>query len=267
MKQILTVQDLSCLGKCSLTVALPIISAMGCDCGVLPTALLSTHTGFPDPYICSLTEQMPFVLSHWQQIGARFDAISVGYLSHPDQVSAVEQALDLFPAPMILDPVMGDHGRLYRGIREDHVQAIKSLCRRATVIVPNITEAALLTGLPYRDAPDPGYHRELLEGLTLLGAQSVILTGAATKGDTTGFLGLGEQGIFSYEAPKIDKQCHGTGDLFAAVLTGALVREKTLPEAATLAARFVERVLAATPEATPFGVAFEPQLPWLMTQI
>ena len=262
MKQVLSVQDLSCLGKCSLTVALPVISAMGCACSVLPTTLLSTHTAFPDPHRRSLTEDMDAICAHWQSIGARFDAVSVGYLCDPGQVSAVQRVLDAFPGLRVIDPVMGDHGKLYRSITAEHVAAMKQLCQKGTVLLPNLTEAALLTGLPYRENPTQQECGQLLGALAEFGAETVILTGVSRQ-EALGFVGSHRGEEFSFFAPRVPRQCHGTGDLFAAVVTGALVQGKTPVQAASLAARFVARVIEATPEATPFGVEFESQLPYL----
>ena len=268
MKRVLSVQDLSCLGKCSLTVALPAFSAMGCECAVLPTTLLSTHTAFPGPHIRSLTEDMDAIRDHWRSIGASFDAISVGYLADPSQTAAVERVLEDFKTLTVIDPVMGDHGKLYRAITGDHVAAMASLCRRGSVLLPNVTEAAFLTGIGYRDDGDRGYYRELLAGMGEFGAEAVIITGIAPEKGKTGVMGWSrEAGEFRYISSRIDRSCHGTGDLFAAVFTGALVQGRTVPEAATLAAKFVKRVIAATPEASPFGINFEPQLHWLWEQL
>ena len=128
MKRVLSIQDLSCVGKCSLTVALPVLSAMGCACSVLPTALLSTHTGFADPYRKSLTPDMDAITRHWQSQNISFDAITVGYLADQAQTETVLRILDRFSCPVIVDPVMGDHGKLYSGLSEDHVEAMKKLC-------------------------------------------------------------------------------------------------------------------------------------------
>ena len=263
MKNILSVQDLSCLGKCSLTVALPVLSAMGCSCSVLPTAILSAHTGFSKPHIRPLTQDMGHICRHWQQIGASFDAISVGYLSDPAQVARVEQVLDAFPAKLVLDPVMADHGKLYSGITNDHVQAVKNLIRRCDVLLPNITEAAYLTGSPYRETTDMAYYKELLAGLAVLGAKQVILTGVSLTKGHTGFLVSDGQ---AYQTLRKPGNFHGTGDLFAAVFTGAYAQGKALFAAGSLAAGFVERVIDGTTP-TPFGVAVEPHLGWLTQQL
>lgn len=266
--RVLSIQDLSCLGKCSLTVALPVLSAMGCACSVLPTAVLSTHTAFPQPHCRSLTEDILQISQHWHAIGADFDAIAVGYLADPRQAELVGKVLDTFSGVVILDPAMGDHGRLYSGQTAEHVPAMRALCRKANILLPNLTEAALLTGLPYREDADSGYLGELAAGMLEFGVDTVVITGFTRRDGQTGFYGTHSSGnVFTYHARRIGKHFHGTGDLFAAVFTGALVSGKRESDAATLAARFTERVIAATEESTPFGIAFEPELPWLMTQV
>lgn len=269
MKRVLSIQDLSCMGKCSLTVALPVLSAMGCACSVLPTAVLSTHTAFPNPHCRSLTEDLLPIAQHLLSVGADFEVITVGYLSDPRQAELVSRVLDTFCMPVVLDPAMGDHGTLYRGLGEEHVAAMASLCSRANYILPNVTEAALLTGLPYREDADDGYLRELAAGVLSLGQIStVVITGFTRRDGQTGFFGMHSSGEeFSYHAQRIGKHFHGTGDLFAATFTGAMVSGKDISQCAALAARFTERVIAATEESTPFGIAFEPELPWLMEHI
>lgn len=260
MKRVLSVQDLSCLGKCSLSVALPVLSAMGVSCSVLPTAVLSTHTAFPGPHVRDLTGDIAPVCDHWKTIGAEFDAIGIGYLSDPVQAGAVEYLLECFPAFTVLDPVMGDHGKLYKGMTGAHVEAMKKLCRKARVLLPNVTEACLLTGTAYRDAPGEDFYRQLLEKLQELGPDTVILTGVTPASGMTGYMGIDKnRGVFSRFVKKIPKSCHGTGDLFAAVFTGSCVKGMSPEGAAETAAAFVEAVLETSPE-TPFGVEFEPHL-------
>ncbi len=264
MRHIATIQDLSCLGKCSITVALPVLSAMGISCSVLPTAVLSTHTAFPAPHCRELTEDILPIARHWNAIGADFDAVCVGYLADPGQAQAVSEALKLLAAPVILDPVMGDHGRLYSRINRGHVDAMKALCRQADYLLPNVTEASALTGLPYQETADEDYLRRLAQQLLGFGARGVVITGFCWPDGQTGFFAANRSGgEFSYRAERIARQCHGTGDLFAAVFAGALVTGSTMEEAATRAARFVERVIAATPESSPYGIAFEPELKYL----
>lgn len=261
MKRVLSVQDLSCVGKCSLTLALPVISAMGVSCSVLPTAVLSTHTAFPGPHVRDLTEDMAPVRQHIASVDAQFDGICVGYLSSPRQAREVGLLADTFGAPLILDPAMGDHGKLYSGIRRDHVDAVRQLCHRAAVLLPNITEAAYLTGLPMDAAPDA-----LLDAVMALGPKACVLTGVSLKPGMTGFLGADENGTFSYQTEVLPGAFHGTGDLFAAVLTGALMKEMTLERSARLAAGFVERCIRDA-KPSPFGLSFEEHLPWLWEQL
>ena len=198
---------------------------------------------------------------------AEFDAITVGYLADPLQAEKVSGVLRLFQSTVILDPAMGDHGRLYSGQTPEHVQAMAQLCRQADFLLPNLTEAALLTNLPYREDADTGYLQELADGMLSFGAKAVVITGFTRSDGKTGFFGARKDGSsFTYQAQRIPKHFHGTGDLFAAVFAGAMLQGKDAPEAAALAARFVERVIAATEESSPFGISFEPELPWLWSQ-
>lgn len=268
MSGILTIQDLSCVGKCSLSVALPILSAMGCTCSVLPTAVLSTHTAFPDPHVKSLTADLLPNARHWKTIGAQFDAISIGYLSDPEQAQAVTEVLELFGCPVILDPVMGDHGKLYSRMTEENVSAMKQLCQKADYLLPNLTEAALLTGLPYKEQPDEGYLKELAQGLLTFGVKAAVITGIHWNKYTTGFAGIhAKSGQFSYQADNLPGSQHGTGDMFSAVFSGSLLSGKSVQDSAELAARFVEQVISSTRERSPFGAQFEQQLPWLWQQL
>lgn len=268
MKHILTIQDLSCVGKCSLTVALPILSAMGCTCSVLPTAVLSTHTAFPDPHVKNMTEDLLPNARHWVSIGAKFDAISIGYLSDPEQAQAVLAVLELFDCPVILDPVMGDHGKLYNRMTAANVDAMKQLCRKANFMLPNLTEAALLTGLPYNPQPDEAYLAQLTQGLLAFGAEAAVITGISWDACTTGFAGIhAKSGAFTYQAPKLPGSQHGTGDMFSAVFSGCLLSGKSVQDSAATAAQFVEQVISATEERSPFGAQFERHLPWLWQQL
>ena len=267
MKHVLSVQDLSCTGRCSLTVALPIFSAMGCRCTVLPTTVLSSHTGFPQPHRRGLTEHIAPICSHWQSLGLSFDAIGVGYLADPQQAEAVEQVLDTFPALTVVDPAMGDHGMLYRSITPEQVQAMARLCRKGNILLPNVTEAAFLTGLSYRETADTAYLRELTAGMLDFGADAVVITGVSGKNGTIGFCGQTGDEEFFYQAPCIQSAFHGTGDMFAAVLLGGMMAGKNVYDAAKLAAGFVERTLSQSGTPTPHGAEFENQLPWLWDNI
>jgi len=263
MKRVLSIQDLSCVGRCSLTVALPVLSAMGCQAVPLPTTLLSTHTAFPAPYRRALTEDLVQLASHWASQNVTFDAITVGYLAGPDQVQAVEAVLDMFSGLVVVDPAMGDHGKLYSSLDARQVHAMAHLCRKGNVLLPNVTEAALLTGLPFREQTDDVYLQELLSGMQTFGAEAVVITGVSGGSGRIGFAGRDARtDFFRYDAPCIPRQFHGTGDLFCAVTTGAMMAGHGLYDAAAMAAGFVEQVAAATPRATPFGVEFESRLSW-----
>ena len=187
MKRVLSIQDLSCVGRCSLTVALPVLSAMGHQCSVLPTAVLSTHTAFPNPSVVDLTDHLAGFARHWQENDISFDAVSVGYLSDPGQAGIVGAILDNMDCPVILDPVMGDHGKLYRRITADHIHAMKRLAARADVLLPNLTEAAAMTGIPYREQTDQAYLEALLDGLLILGVRAAVITGVHLQDNAIGF--------------------------------------------------------------------------------
>ena len=262
MKRVLSVQDLSCVGRCSLTVALPVLSAMGCRCSVLPTAVLSTHTGFPGPHVISLTDHIEKISGHFSQLDLRFDAVTTGYLANPREARAVAPILRHYRKKgslIITDPAMGDHGRLYSGLDAAHAEAMADLCRCADILLPNVTEAALLTGLPYREQGDDAYWQELSHALMeKFPATAVLITGVSGKAGTIGFTGCHRQtGLFSYQTPVVPRQFHGTGDLFAAVFAGSLLRGSKACSAGIQAADFVKACVAGTPEVTPQGVAFE----------
>ena len=265
MKRVLSIQDLSCLGRCSLTVTLPVISAMGSQCAVLPTAVLSTHTGFPGPHIHPLTQDIPEIVRHWQQLDVSYDAVGVGYMANEQQAHVVLPILQHYRSKgslIVADPAMGDHGKLYSGLSSEHVQAMKEIARCADILLPNLTEAALLTGLPYRETVEDGYLQELGQGLLELGVSTAIITGFLFPNGQIGFYGAEKNDApFSYREQYIPKQLHGTGDLFAAVFIGGLMAAKSPAQAAAFAADFVRRCVEANPEVTPFGVEFDTQLP------
>lgn len=272
MKTVLSIQDLSCVGRCSLTVALPVLSAMGCRCSVLPTAILSTHTGFPNPHVVSLTEHIGAIGSHFDTVGVTFDAVTTGYLSDPEQAEAVQPLLRNYKAQgstVIVDPAMGDHGKLYSRLDDEHVFAMSELCKGADVLIPNLTEAALLADMPYREQVDGAYLRALTSALLqCYEVNAVVITGVTGKDGTIGFCGADRTlGSFSYQTQVIPRQFHGTGDLFAAVLTGAVAQKQSVYDAGVLAADFVRQCVAGTDTVTPHGVEFEKQLPQLFAQI
>ena len=269
MKRMVVMQDLSCLGKCSLTVIHPVISAMGIPCAVLPTAVLSTHTAFPGPTITGLDDFASRAIDHWSTLEPDFGGILTGYLANPGQIDLAERLIDKLGenAIVVTDPAMADHGRLYGGLGADMIPAMGKLCGRADLILPNLTEGALLAGMEYRDTADPGYCREVGAALLSHGAGSVMLTGAESEPGKTGFYWTDGREEFLYSAEKLPRACHGTGDLFAAVTMGGLMRGMTPGKAGTLACEFVRRAIAATPEDSRYGVAFEGELGWLICQL
>lgn len=265
MGTVLSVQDLSCVGRCSLTVALPVLSAMGCRCSVLPTAVLSTHTGFPDPHVIPLTEHMAAIDAHHRSVGVSFDAVLTGYMADQEQAAALLPILRHHKSNgsrIIVDPAMGDHGKLYSRLDDAHVKAMASVCMEADILLPNLTEAALLTGLPYIPNPDFDAIKALAEALLdRFPAEAVVITGVSGKEGSIGFYGAHRQtGHFYFQNEVIPRQCHGTGDLFAATFTGSLLRGDSIYDSAVRAATFVRRCVAATEVVSPHGVNFESQL-------
>lgn len=267
MKRVVTMQDLSCMGKCSLTVALPVLSAMGIECAVLPTAVLSTHTAFPKPAVLDLSGHVDQIMAHWTTLQPDFDGISVGYLANPHQCA---QALRLIEglggkAFVCIDPAMADHGKLYSGLTPEQPEAMKTLCSRGDLILPNLTEGALLTGMQYRDDADPGYYREMVEALLDLGCGGVMLTGFHPVRGRIGLLGKMKGGeFFSCAQLEVPRSCHGTGDLFAALVLGGILRGKTAKQAGDLACSIVRKAIENTPADSRYGVAFEGCIPELV---
>ena len=185
-KRVVTIQDISCFGKCSLTVALPLLSAMGVECAVIPTAVLSTHTGgFTGWTFRDLSADIEPICRHWQKEGLTFDGVYTGYLASPEQAASIESFVDMFHPPMIfVDPAMADNGKLYPGLPESLVPAMRHLVSIADIAVPNITEASLLTGIPYQ-APltyDRAYIEKQLHALCGLGVKKAAITGVRTEG-------------------------------------------------------------------------------------
>ena len=268
MKSVLSIQDLSCVGRCSLTVALPVISAMGIRCSVLPTAVLSTHTGFPNPEVLPLTDHLESFGCHWETLGIAFDAVTTGYMADAGQAGAVLSLLRKYKEQksiVVVDPAMGDHGKLYSRLGNDHVSSMAKLCAQADILLPNVTEAALLTGTPYNAEPDTSYLQNLAQQLLgRFAVKAVVITGVTGKDGTIGFCGQEQHGeFFSYYNRVIPQQCHGTGDLYAAVFTGKLLQGRSVYESGVLAADFVRRCVAATDTVSAHGVAFESQIPYL----
>lgn len=275
MKRIVSLQDISCLGKCSLTVALPIISAMGVECSILPTAVLSTHTMFKNFTCKDLTDQINPIAHHWQQEEFQFDAIYTGYLASKEQISDVCAFFDAFKTQdniILVDPAMADNGKLYPAFGSDFPAEMAKVCAKADVIVPNLTEASLLTGLPYRTEYDEDYIREMLQALAKLGPRYVALTGVSFEPDKLGVMYYDQQtGQYgSYFNERLPVAIHGTGDVFASTCVGAMMRGKPLGEALALAADYTLECIRATladPKPSWYGVNFEEVIPYLVGRL
>ena len=275
MKKVVTIQDISCFGKCSATVALPVISAMGVECAVIPTAVLSTHTGgFKGYTFRDLTDDIPAVTAHWKKEGLRFDGLYTGYLGSPEQAAMIGQFIDeIEPAYVFIDPAMADNGKLYAGFGEEIIGAMKSLCDRADLIVPNLTEATLMLGEKYR-APgtyDEAYIHDILRRLAEGGAKIAAVTGVNYDGARQGIVAYHrETGEFEeYFHENLPVSYHGTGDLFASTLFGAIMREKPLAEALRIAATNVLNAIRATMDdpAYKYSVKFELVVPQLLAML
>lgn len=249
-KKILTIQDISCVGQCSLTVALPILSACGLETCILPSAVLSTHTaGFSGFTFRDLTDDMPLIQEHWKKENIRFQAMYTGYLGSIKQVGYVRDILKTMGTEdcvRIVDPAMADNGQLYSIFNQDYVDAMRVLCGEADILVPNITEACFLTGETYTETYDEEYIRTLVEKLVALGAKTVVLTGVGYAPDKTGVV-IYENGTMAYyEHDKVSKGCHGTGDIYASAFVGALMNDKMVYEAAKIAADYTVKCIENT---------------------
>lgn len=270
-KRIAAIHDLSCFGKCSLTVALPVISCFGIECAVVPTALLSGHfAALPEVQVMDLTENMGVITDQWAKGGVEFDGIFSGYLSSAGQVEQVRRFVRQFKGPQTLfvaDPAMADRGRLYRGFDLSHVQAMAGLCVCADVVLPNVTEACLMLDRPYTELHTRPQLEQLLSGMQALGADKVAITGVSLTPDRVGIACRdGGQTAF-FDRPRTPGHFNGTGDLFASVLTAAMVSGTPFLQAAEQAMDFTSRVIAATaanPDHRSYGVDFEQHLKELL---
>ena len=269
-RRLLTIQDISCLGQCSMTVAMPVLSACGHETCIMPTALLSTHTGgFDRPVIRQLADGMSQIREHWKREHIAFDAIYTGYLGSTAAIAETHRVIEELLAPggmVIVDPAMADNGKLYSGFDDAYVQGMAGLCRRADIILPNITEAALLAELPYRESLNPAYVQALLAGLN---HPCVVLTGVGYTPEETGIAVFRENALQQYRHPRIGRSFHGTGDLFAACFTGAYLRGKTLMEAVQIAGDMVCHSIENTVNSPAhwYGVKFETVIPELIDRL
>lgn len=263
----LAVHDISCMGRCSLTVALPILSAAGIETSVIPTAILSTHTaGFSGYTFRDLTGDIQPIVDHWHTLHPAFDAIYTGYLGSFEQLDIVARLLDTLRGEntmAVVDPAMADNGKLYPAFDPAFAQGMAHLVAKADLAVPNITEACLMLGAPYRESYDQGYIMDLVRGVCGLGPSQVVLTGVALSPGQLGAAAYdGRTGQFALaEAKRIPGYYHGTGDIYSSALTAALLRGQSLAQAARTAVDFTVRSIQSTrcePGADiRYGVNFE----------
>lgn len=276
MKRILTIQDISCVGKCSLTVALPIISAFGVECCVLPTAVLSTHTAFNGFTFRDLTCDMNEISKHWKSQNINFDALYTGYLGSFEQIDIVSNIFDEYKTKnnfILVDPVMADNGLLYSGFDQKFADKMAKLCSKADIIVPNLTEASFMLHTPYiSNGYNEEYVKNLLVKLTDLGAKTAVLTGITLNGKDLGVYGYNREKdeYFSYFREHLPKSFHGTGDVFASTLCGALTNTSDLSNALKIAVDFTVESIKNTiknPQRNWYGVEFESAFPYLINRI
>lgn len=272
MKRVLTVQDISCLGKCSTTIALPVISALGSETVILPTALLSTHSIFENFTCKDLSDQIMPIAKHWQSQDVKFDAIYTGYLGTEEEIDMMKELFRMFGGDdtlIIVDPAMGDRGVLYPAFDEAYAKKNTELCAGADIILPNITEASFMTGLPYKEDYDEAYVKEMLQALNALGAKVSILTGVSLEAGKTGIMGYDKEkdAYFSYQNGKVGAQFHGTGDLFASTFVGEVMKGLDWTDAIRIAADYTAHTIAVTmqnPKKSWYGVDFETTIPDLI---
>lgn len=271
MKRVMTIQDISCIGKCSLTVALPIISAAGIETAIVPTAVLSTHTMFKGFTFHDLTDEMEPIKKHWQDEGFKFNAIYTGYLGSKRQIDIVSDYIETFRgsgARVIIDPAMADSGKLYTGFDDAFAKEMLGLCSKADIILPNISEACIMLDEEYpgEDA-DEAFIEKLLIKLSKFGSKLCVITGTTFKDGTFGFTGYNSETdeFFAYGTNKVAMRSHGTGDIFASAFTGALMNDYSEYDALQIAADFTCACINNSyndPEHVNYGVNFELELPY-----
>lgn len=275
MKRIVTIQDISCVGKCSLTVALPIISAMGIETAVIPTAVLSTHTAFKNFTYRDLTGDLPKIAKHWKQEKFNFDGIYTGYLGSIEQIDILKEFFKQFKTPdnfIFIDPVMADNGKLYAGFDANFVKEMKKFCKMADIIVPNLTEASYMLEKEYKEIYSEQEIKDILIELSNLGPKYVVLTGVSFKDNKLGVMSYNKETneFFTYFKEKIPAKYHGTGDIFASTLVGAITNNNTLEEGLKIAVDYVWETINDTYKTNKkdaYGVNFETKIPYLINRI
>ena len=275
MKRIITIQDISCVGKCSLTVALPIISAAGVECGVLPTAVLSTHTAFDKFTFRDLTDEIEPISRTFSELDIDFDCIYTGYLGSFRQLSLVDDFITTHKREntlVVIDPAMADNGKLYHGFTEEFAKAMAHLVRHADLVVPNLTEACFMLGIPYTEDYDEAYIKDILVRLTKLGAKRAALTGISFSKEQLGCYSYDSETdrFFYYANNYLPVRYHGTGDIFASAAVGALMRGQSVENALSVAVDYTYECIRLTMEdenGRPYGVNFEEAIPYYLMRL
>ena len=275
MKRIMTIQDISCVGKCSLTVALPIISAAGVECSVLPTAVLSTHTAFPKFTFHDLTDEITPISDTLAELNIDFDAIYTGYLGSYRQLELVEKFFSDFKKDgtvILIDPVMADNGMLYKGFTPEFAASMAKLCGKADLIIPNLTEASFMLGVEYNPNYDEAYIKDILKKLTGLGCKRAALTGIGFQENEIGvyYYDSTADSYYSYFNEKLSVSYHGTGDVYASATLGALMRGMSYEDALSLAVDYTLECMRFTEKDENrrfYGVNFEEALPFYIGRI
>lgn len=252
-RRIAAIHDLSGIGRVSLMAVIPILSSMGFEVCPLPTAILSNHTQYPHYTFLDLTEEMPKIIAEWKRLGMRFDAVYTGYLGSPRQIEIVESFIEDFGGKetlAVVDPVLGDNGRLYSGMTEEMVSGMRSLARRADVLTPNLTEVTQLLGIPYSDEMSEAALKDAICALSEDGPDTVIITGVPVPGDrghTSVIARSRADGRFwKVTCPYLPAHYPGTGDAFTSVITGSLLSGDSLPIALDRAVQFILQGIRAT---------------------
>ena len=265
-KKILTIQDISCYGQCSITVALPILSAFGYETAILPSAVLSTHTaGFKNFTVHDLSNEIPKIINHWKSENIKYDVLYSAYLGevrHIDMVLQIKNELLNDNALFLVDPVMGDNGKLYPAFNNDYVVAMRRLIKEADIIIPNLTEAAFLADIEYKEEYDEEYILSILKKLKSMGPKTIVLTGARYENGSIGIAIYDDNGYKYYKHKLLPVAYHGTGDIYTSAFLGSYLGNKDILKASQVAAAFVVKAIENTMDDPnhKYGVKFEPLL-------
>lgn len=264
--KVLSIQDISCYGQCSLTVALPILSAYGIETAILPSAVLSTHTsGFKDFTVCNLSDEMPKIIDHWKKEGIKFDCIYTGYIGDVNQFDYIldcKKHLLKDGGVFFVDPAMADYGKMYYGLGEGIVNGMRKICAEADYIIPNVTEASFLASVPYLESQTESYIDTLIKKLKDLGAKNVIISGVEKDKDSKKYIGASFTDGCKKDTilkEKQEKSYHGTGDIFSSVVLANLLNNKSLHDSLDEATDFVIDCIKQTKDDDShwYGVKFE----------